>query len=228
MHLNFGIMILPEELQCLKAIALLGGCRGPVKVSSQSLGITLGTSPQTAARRLQLLERQRLVNRTIAPDGQHVMVTGPGEEELRKEFQEYTRIFSDRNKGYVLSGIIVSGIGEGKYYMSLPPYKEQFNRHLGFEPYPGTLNIRLSPSSIPLRKKIDALDWIRIKGFSTDGRTFGDARCIPCRIGDIPCSIVVPGRTHYPEDIIEVIAPVALRRKLGVEDSDSITVEVGP
>jgi energy-coupling factor transporter ATP-binding protein EcfA2 len=93
---------------------------------------------------------------------------------------------------------------------------------------PGTLNIKLAPSSVTVRKKIDALDWTRIKGFSTDGRTFGDAKCIPCRIGTIACGIVVPGRTHYPEDIIEVIAPVALRRKLGVEDSDSISVEVGP
>lgn len=220
-------MILPDELQCLKAIALMGGCRGSVKVSSQSLSQTLGTSPQTAARRLQSLERQRLVTRMIAPDGQQVMVTGQGEEELKKEYQEYSRIFSDKNRGYVLTGVVVSGIGEGKYYMSLPAYREQFDRHLGFEPYPGTLNIRLSPSSIPLRKKIDALDWIRIRGFSTDGRTFGDARCIPCRIGDIACSIVVPGRTHYPEDIIEVIAPVALRRELGVEDNDTVSVEVG-
>ena len=111
--------------------------------------------------------------------------------------------------------------------MSLPAYKEQFNTHLGFVPYPGTLNIRLSPASVPVRKKIDALNWVRIKGFSTDGRTFGDARCSPCRIGDISCGIVVPGRTHYPEDIIEVIAPIALRRRLGVEDTDSVSVEVG-
>ncbi|OPX71073.1 MAG: Riboflavin kinase [Methanoregulaceae archaeon PtaB.Bin009] len=220
-------MILPEELQCLKAIALLGGCRGPVRVSSQSLGATLGTSPQTASRRLQSLERQRLVSRTIAADGQDIMVTPLGEGELRKEYQEYSRIFSDHNLGYVLTGTVISGIGEGKYYMSLEPYKEQFNRVLGFEPYPGTLNIRLFPSSIPLRKKIEALDWIRIKGFSSDGRTFGDARCLPCRIGDVSCGIVVPGRTHYPDDVIEVIAPVALRRKLGVEDSDTVTVEVG-
>lgn len=220
-------MILPEELQCLKAIALLGGCRGPARVSSQSLGTTLGTSPQTASRRLQSLERQRLVSRTIAADGQDIMVTPLGEAELRKEYQEYSRIFSDHNLGYVLTGTVISGIGEGKYYMSLEPYKEQFNRVLGFEPYPGTLNIRLFPSSIPLRKKIEALDWIRIKGFSSDGRTFGDARCLPCRIGDISCGIVVPGRTHYPDDVIEVIAPVALRRKLGVEDSDTVTVEVG-
>jgi riboflavin kinase len=111
--------------------------------------------------------------------------------------------------------------------MSLVPYKQQFKTLLGFEPYPGTLNIRLTSSSLPVRKKIDALDWTRIKGFTTDGRTFGDAKCLPCRIGTIPCGIVMPGRTHYPEDIIEVIAPMALRRKLGVEDTDAVTVEVG-
>ncbi len=186
----------------------------------------LGISQQTASRRLKGLETGGFLTRTIVPDGQHVTLTSTGEAELRKEYEEYNRIFSEHNKGYVLNGTVVSGIGEGKYYMSLAPYKEQFNIHLGFVPYPGTLNIRLSSSSIPVRKKIDALEWIRIKGFSTDGRTFGDAKCLPCRIGTISCGIVMPGRTHYPEDIIEVIAPVALRRKLGVEDTDTVTVEV--
>ncbi len=219
-------MVPPEDLQCLKVIALRGGCKGPVFVSSQTIGEMLAISPQTASRRLKGLDTGGFLTRTIVPDGQHVTLTGAGEAELRKEYQEYSRIFSEHNKGYILNGTVVSGIGEGKYYMSLGPYKEQFNTHLGFEPYPGTLNIRLSSSSIPVRKKIDALEWIRIKGFSTDGRTFGDAKCLPCHIGTIPCGIVMPGRTHYPEDIIEVIAPVALRRKLGVEDTDTVTVEV--
>jgi riboflavin kinase len=220
-------MIPAEDLQCLKVIALRGGCKNPVFVSSQTIGDMLDISPQTASRRLKGLESQGFITRTIAPDGQHVTVTSTGEEELRKEYQEYCRIFSERNNGYILTGTVVSGIGEGKYYMSLEPYKQQFKAHLGFEPYPGTLNIRLPSSRLPVRKKIEGLDWIRIKGFSTDGRTFGDAKCLPCRIGDVPCGIVVPGRTHYPEDIIEVIAPVALRRKLGVEDTDTVTVEVG-
>ncbi len=219
-------MIPPEDLQCLKVIALRGGCKGPVFVSSQTIGEMLSISQQTASRRLKGLEARGFIVRTIIPDGQHVTLTGAGEVELRKEYQEYSRIFSEHNKGYVMNGTVVSGIGEGKYYMSLAPYKAQFKTHLGFEPYPGTLNIRLSSSSIPVRKKIDALEWIRIKGFSTDGRTFGDAKCIPCHIGTISCGIVMPGRTHYPEDIIEVVAPVALRRKLGVEDTDTVTVEV--
>ena len=221
-------MIPAEDLQCLKAIALRGGCSGPVFLSTQSIGTMLAISQQTASRRLKGLETAGLITRTLTADGQHVTVTKQGEDELRREYQEYARIFSEGGKTYSLHGSVVSGIGEGKYYMSLPEYKAQFKQILGFEPYPGTLNIRLTHASIPTRKKIDSMEWIRVKGFSADGRTFGDARCIPCRIGTISCGIVVPGRTHYPEDIIEVIAPIALRRKLGVEDSDSISVEVGP
>jgi len=69
---------------------------------------------------------------------------------------------------------------------------------------------------------------VPIRGFMAEGRTFGDARCLPCRITGIPCGIVVPGRSHYPDDIIELIAPVSLREALGVTDNDGVTVEVAP
>ena len=107
-------MIPAEDLQCLKAIALQGGCKGPVFVSSQTIGDMLAISQQTASRRLKGLESQGFITRTIVADGQHVTVTVSGETELRNEYQEYCRIFSERNKGYVLSGTVVSGIGEGK------------------------------------------------------------------------------------------------------------------
>ena len=38
---------------------------------------------------------------------------------------------------------IVSGMGEGAYYMSLKGYRNQFIEKLGYEPYPGTLNVKL-------------------------------------------------------------------------------------
>ena len=72
-------MMEPGDLQCLKAIALMGGCRGPVWISSQSLGDTLAASPQTASRRLRSLESQRFVDRSLRPDGQYVAVTKEGE-----------------------------------------------------------------------------------------------------------------------------------------------------
>lgn len=219
-------MIMPEDLQCLKVIALMGGCRGPVFVSSQSLGSSLGISPQTASRRLQSLERQMLAIRSMRPDGQYITLSKEGEDELRREYSDYCRIFDREGVHYILRGNVITGLGEGAYYMSLEPYKKQFLGFLGFEPYPGTLNIRLNPSSIPIRKKLDMLDWIRVKGFTADQRTFGEARCLPCSISGHSCGIVIPGRSHYPEDILEIVSPIGLRKELGLGDMDEVEVEV--
>ena len=219
-------MIGAEDLQCLKAIAMLGGHRGSVWISSQTLGQSLGVSPQTASRRLKSLEAQALVSRTLRPDGQYVTVTEKGEKELMQEHADYSRLFSQGKGEYSLAGTVVSGLGEGRYYMSLPEYRRQFLDLLGFEPYPGTLNVKLAPASMQAKKKIDTLEWITIRGFTSDNRTFGDARALPCRIGEIQCAIIVPGRSHYPDDILEIIAPIALRRTLSLDDGSYVTVEV--
>jgi riboflavin kinase len=219
-------MIMPGDIHCLKAIALMGGLRGPVFLSSQSLGGELGTSPQTAARRLQTLERRNLLARSVTPDGQNVTITREGEEALRKEYADYCRVFTVEGEGFSLRGRVVSGLGEGRYYMSLEPYIRQFVRMLGFEPYPGTLNIRLGASEVAARKRLDQLEWISIEGFTAEGRTFGRARCLPCKIGATPCGIVIPGRSHYPDDVLEIIAPVSLRDTYYLTDSDEVSIEV--
>jgi riboflavin kinase, archaea type len=218
-------MLVPEDLQCLKAIALLGGHREPVWISSQSLGKSLSISPQTASRRLKSLEEGLLISRVIRADGQYVTLTETGERELRVEYTDYARIF-ERHGRYSLQGAVISGLGEGRYYMSLPDYRQQFARHLGYEPYPGTLNLRLSALSAQVKKKLEGLPWIGIEGFSTDNRTFGAAKALPCRIQDVPCAIVVPGRSHYPEDVIEVISPIGLRERFSLNDRDLVTIEV--
>ncbi|HUK92687.1 MAG TPA: DUF120 domain-containing protein, partial [Methanomicrobiales archaeon] len=177
-------MLEAGDLQCLKAIALMGGCRGPVWISSQSFGDSLSMSPQTASRRLKSLEGQRLIDRSLRPDGQYVTVTSDGEAALRKEYAEYSRIFGEGGGPYSLTGSVISGLGEGRYYMSLPSYREQFSRVLGKAPFPGTLNLRLSSASRDVKRKVDGLPWTRIQGFVQDERTFGEARTLPCRIQD--------------------------------------------
>jgi riboflavin kinase len=221
-------MIMPEDLQCLKTIALMGGLEGPVFLSSQSLGGALGISLQTAARRLQTLEKRNLLTRSVTPDGQNVAITREGEEALRKEYTDYCRVFKVEGEGFSLRGCVISGLGEGRYYMSLEPYVRQFVRTLGFEPYPGTLNVRIEPSGFAFRKRLDLMEWISIEGFTADGRTFGRARCLPCRIGITPCGIIIPGRSHYPDDVLEIIAPVSLRDTYHLADADEVKIEVRP
>ena len=77
-------MIAAEDLQCLKALAVRGGCRGPIFVSTQSIGEMLGISQQTASRRLKGLETSGYITRALSADGQHVTVTKSGEEVLRR------------------------------------------------------------------------------------------------------------------------------------------------
>jgi riboflavin kinase len=226
MHLNSDTMVEAEDLQSLKAIALLGGCRSPIWLSSQSLGNVLGISPQTASRRLIALERQQFIVRSMKPDGQYVAVTREGEQELKREYADYARIFNPERRQYSLTGTVISGLGEGRYYMSIPHYKEQFGGCLGFEPFPGTLNIRLDAASIEVRKQLDHAGWIAVPGFTADERTFGGARVLPCLIRGQKCAIVEPSRTHYPEDIIEVIAGCELRNVLNLNDNDMIEVEI--
>jgi len=223
---NYGCMVVAEDLQCLKSIALMGGMDGPVSISTQKLGTELGISPQTASRRLISLEGQGLIARTIRPDGQFVTITGTGEEELRNEYAAYQRIFEEGERAYQLEGELISGLGEGRYYVSIAGYVNQFRERLGIDPFPGTFNVRLSAASVETRRKLAGLDWIAIEGFTDHDRTFGGAKGLHCTIEGYDCAIIVPGRSHYPDDIIEIISGTGLRTALDLKDGDKVTIEV--
>jgi riboflavin kinase len=216
-----------EDTVCLRRIALMGGCKGPVRLSTQTLGDQLGISQQTASRRLQSLEKTQMISRTAESTGQFVLVTKAGEEHLRREYAEYSKIFKQKNERYVLTGTVTSGVGEGRYYMSIPHYQEQFEKLCGFIPYPGTLNVKLNPQSVLVRKRMDALEWTIVPGFKDEHRMFGEARCIKCAISGIPCAIVVPGRTHHPDEIIEVISGTQLRNILNLEENGEVEIVIG-
>ena len=44
----------------------------------------------------------------------------------------------------VLSGIVVKGLGEGSFFMSMGHYKKEIKKKLGFNAYEGTLNIKIN------------------------------------------------------------------------------------
>jgi len=219
-------MVVADDIQALRHLALLGGLDGQVRISSQRLGDLLGTSAQTASRRLIALEDQMLITRTVRADGQFVTITRHGEDILKEEYAQLCQIFEERSGEYLLEGTLIDGLGEGAYYVSLPGYVSQFKELLGFEPYPGTFNLRLASPAIEMRKKIDTHGWKRVDGFTDHERTYGGCRVLACSIENISCAIIVPGRSHYPEDIIEIIAPVRLREKLGLSTKDNVCVTV--
>lgn len=211
------------DIHYLKKLALMGAHNKPLELSSVIFASQTDTSPQTAARKLKCLEEEKLIMRQILHDGQLVSITKNGLSALRKEFNDYQAIFGNWHRKF-LTGKVITGLGEGQYYISLEGYRMQFIEKLGFEPYPGTLNIKLDPPCIEIRKGITLA--INISGFTTQNRTFGSGSCFNVIINDVRGAVIVPERTHYPEDIIEIIAPVNLREHLKITDGSPVEVEV--
>jgi len=220
-----------DELATLKLLALDGGLAGEVKVSCSGLAERLDASTQTASRRLQGLEEAGLLEREIVGDGQWVAVTDDGEHALRREHEDYRRLFEE--PGHVeLTGTVTGGMGEGRHYISLPGYMEQFRERLGYEPFAGTLNLELTDESVRRRSALESLDPVPIDGWEDDERTYGPAVCYPATVETVDgdayddAHVIVPVRTHHDEDQLEVIAPAKLRDELGLADDDHLTIHV--
>ncbi|WP_248895182.1 CTP-dependent riboflavin kinase [Haloplanus halobius] len=221
-----------DELAALKRIALDGGLTGRPKLSCSGLAERLDTSAQTASRRLQRLEDGGLLDREVLADGQRVSVTQAGEAALRREYASYRRLFEDGDT-LSLDGTVTSGMGEGKHYISLSGYMSQFRERLGYEPYPGTLNVELTAESVRERGALETadIDATPIDGWEDDDRTFGSATCYAARVEAGSESydgahIIVPDRTHHDATQLELIAPVKLRGELGLSDGDTLTVHL--
>lgn len=220
-----------DNIFSLRKLALLGAIEQPVKLSSSFFSSLINSSVQTAARRLQELERESLIKRSIIADGQWIMLTKRGIDRLKREYYEYLQIFSFPLEPIKISGSLITGLGEGKYYTELEGYKKQFTTKLGFIPFPGTLNIRLRGRDIEMKKKLNGRKGIDIEGFKAENRTFGSGKCFHCEIlhnnaKGIKSALIIPERTHYPEDVLEIISPVNLREVLRLKDGDEIKIRV--
>ena len=120
-----------------------------------------------------------------------------------------------------ITGKVVTGLGEGKFFLSMEHYRNEIKKKLGYEVYPGTLNIETKSNPDGIKK----LAPLRIEGYTKEGKTFGGATCYKAKTNGTECAIIVPDITRHNKNIIELIAPVHLRTKLSLKDNDEITAE---
>jgi riboflavin kinase len=118
------------------------------------------------------------------------------------------------------SGTVISGNGDGKKFMELPWVKQQITEKLGFTPYAGTLNLKLTEESAKQRKLIEKTPSAKV--LPADGYSKG--LLFKAFIGIVQCAIVIPQVAGYPNDLLEVIASVYLREALQLEDGCEVTV----
>ena len=207
----------------LVRLALLGAIHKPIKISANEFAQKLKTSPMTASRRLKELDDEGLISRKLLGRSQAVKITEKGASFLKDEYLEYKSIF-DYGGTVEFNGCIISGLGEGKYYLSLHGYTKQIEEKLGFSPFPGTLNVKLDRDSVTARARLVEFEPVRISGFKRRNRTYGGINCYSAVVEGIQGAIIVPDRSHYHNDVVEVIAPVSIKQTLGRGDSDKIKV----
>ena len=213
-------------MDTLRELALRGCTDNYVLVKTGDLARKLGKSQQSASSFIIELEKAGLIHRIHAGRASKIMITDKGRDRLWKRFSEYRRIFHPtEEETLILSGTVVTGFGEGSYYISLPHYWGQIKEKLGFEPYSGTFNVKIEPESVPELNRLRNRKSISINGFEDKGRTFGKVDCYPCRVDGEMGAIIIPERTHY-RDSIEVISPLFLREKLNKKEKDRVCVEV--
>jgi riboflavin kinase len=214
------------DIEHLKRLALIGAVNKTIKVSSSEFQKHTGASSKTVARKLKQLEEEGLIERKIVPGGQLIKMTEKGIEILKSEYIQYSKIFSPEPEILELEGKVLKGLGEGQYYVNIPGYKKQFEEKLHFSPFPGTLNVQLTENSSILQNILYEMPAIQVEGFSDGERTFGGGKCYPVVVGGIEAAVIAPERTHYPSDLIEIIAPVKLRDALELNDGDRVVIQV--
>lgn len=219
----------PVLLLTLWKLAELGAYPGELLITTAKLANSLNVSQQTASRHLIDLQTLGLIRRTRVARGESIRVTVKGSEELNRMYLRLKTIFEMKPKEVLLEGALFSGIGEGAWYVSQPGYRKQFNEKLGFDPFPGTLNLRLKPEYEDERKLLEALPHIQIDDFRDGERTFGPVKCYRAKINDTEDGALICAiRTHYTADVIELIAPNNLRAKLGLSDGDIVKARIMP
>lgn len=130
-----------------------------------------------------------------------------------------------------IRGVVYSDLGQARDFMSVDWVRRAMREKLGFEPYPGTLNLRM-------RKDEELEHWQRVKEEATPvlmpspDPAFCDCRYFMGFLSEAAgrtalrerIAVVVPEVKDYPEDKIEVIAGRALKATYSIRDDDELTL----
>ena len=104
----------------------------------------------------------------------------------------------------------------------MPWVARQLKEITGFTPYPGTLNIRLTPVSTTQRTRLTPELGALVKPEDN----YLPGYLYKAKIGEVDCYAVVPDVPSYPKDVLEIVAAENLRSRLNVKDGDTLTVFV--
>lgn len=128
------------------------------------------------------------------------------------------------SSNYMIKGKVFTGEGKASEFLSMEPYTEFIEEKTGFEPYPGTLNIRSTEEEA--QKIKESSKSYRMEPTEYKGKELGGLKLYIVEMNGQKCCIVEPDLTRYGEDVLEIVASFNLRERFNLEDGD--TVEIKP
>jgi len=199
-----------------------------VPITTSALGKNIQKSQQAASKHLVELENDGFIQRITSGRNVSVKITPKGYLEMIKLSTILQSSLESAPSYIELKGTLVSGMGEGAYYMSLKGYTKQFEKKIGYIPFPGTLNVKLNQKKdTETVRQFDALDGILIDGFSDEKRTYGWVKCFKARLNkSVDCDLIRLERTHHDPSIIELISKRSIRKTAKISDGSKITIRI--
>lgn len=126
-----------------------------------------------------------------------------------------------------IEGTVTSGFGRGREFITLGGYTRQFRERLGYEPYPGTLNLEVAQSEGHNLRRIDP---IYIDSWEEGESSFGAVYCYPASTPSYETNphlhVITPKRTDHDESTIELISDVNLRSTFDLSDGDRLEIRL--
>ena len=199
-----------------------------VHITTSSLGKSIKKSQQAASKHILELENGGFIDRVMTGRQLSFKITQKGYSELVKLHSILGSSLDSSPSDLVLNGSVISGLGEGAYYMSLNGYTKQFKEKIGYVPFPGTLNIKLNQrQATQIIQQLDDLDNTIIDPFSDGKRTYGWVKCFHATLNNsIKCELIRLERTHHDNSVIELISKNSLRKTARLKTGSKVTIKI--
>lgn len=199
-----------------------------VTTTTSSLGKSIKKSQQAASKHLLELENSGFIERIISGRKISVKITSKGYSEMVKLSQALQKSLTSSSSNVLLKGTLVSGMGEGAYYMSLKGYTKQFRSKIGYIPFPGTFNVKLGKKEYTEAiRQFEEMEGTHIDGYSDGKRTYGWVKCFKAKLNSsIDCELIRLERTHHDTSTIELIAKDNLRKTANLSDGSKISITI--
>lgn len=114
-----------------------------------------------------------------------------------------------------MTSVIETGDGNAGEFIAAT--RQELSAALGFRPFPGTLNV----------DRLELLEDLPSTTVTTEGLVNEHCDGVifrPCSIGGVRSAVLRPLVSNYPDDKIEVVAPVRLRSLFDLNDGDDVNI----